>query len=163
MESKWSNWLKKNSLTQNPGLHNAGFFFVRFSGGWKCQKPPDYWVFEQFPWVFWRFSWVFGQNCWVFVEFSVKIYVYHRKITKFWLYLQFCVALLPWKVKFLWFKTQLLCFCDRSLSFSKKICVKPPEHWVLHLKTLEFFSSAWVFFALSFCENAQKKPVLNPI
>ena len=130
---------------------------MRFSGGWKCQKPPDYWVFEQFPWVFWRFSWVFGQNCWVFVEFSVKIYVYHRKITKFCSYLQFCVALLPWKVKFPRFKTQFLSFCDRSLSFSKKICVKPPEHWVLHLKTLEFFSALEFFSPWVFAKTHKKK------
>ena len=127
---------------------------MRFSSGWKCQKPPDYWVFEQFLWIFFddflEFLGKIVEFLIKYIEFSVKICVNHRKNTKFWSYLRFCVALLPWKVKFPRFKTQFLSFCDRSLSFSKKICVKPPEHWVLHLKTLEFFSaleffSPWVF------------------
>ena len=53
--------------------------------------------------------------------------------------------------EFLWQKLEFfqenLCETTGTLSFA------PENPWV--------FSSAWVFFALSFCENAQKKPVLS--
>ena len=139
----------------------AGFFLGVFPVSGSVRKHRTFEFLSIFLEFFWWFSWVFGQICWVFnkiIEFLIKSCVYLRKNMSVGSYLHVCVALLPWKVKFALSKTQFLIYCNKSLSFCKKNCVKTPEHWVLHLKTLEFFSALEFFSPWVFAKTHKKEP-----
>ena len=131
-------------------------FFVRFSGGWKCQKPQDYWVFEQFLWVFWRFSWVFGQNCWVFDKiywvFTKNLYLSKKKHK----ILQFCVALWPWKVNFFDSRHIFWVFVTEAWVFPRKFVWNHRNIEFCTWKPLSFFRGL-SFFRLEFLRKRTKK------
>ena len=71
-----------------------------------------------------------------------------KKVPVLWVFEQNCAWVLNFLsfflVEFLQFCSKKKAWCNKSLSFCKENFLKAPEHWVLHLKTLEF------------CENAQK-------
>ena len=102
---------------------------------------------------------VFGKN----FEFWWKPLAIFAKIQKTWNKthsLHFLHSVFASNVKFSLLSNKNLEFSSQNLSFCEKGCTKPPEHWVLGLKILEFFPALEFFSPWVFAKTHKKKPGL---
>ena len=139
-------------------------FFWTFFGNKNQVNLAKPWVFGKNPWVFWENPWVFPKNPWVFPKnpwvFLKILGVYSKEWKKFPKFAEFS-QFQALKLKFGQIFMQNLSTSGLFWANSQFLVGKILSFWMICLSfskiCLSFFS-AWVFLALSFFRNVQKKP-----